>query len=92
VSDGYFTLLTVPAPIATLIGSLPVRGGMASSFLTAARTGVGRTLANWAAANATAGVNLVRTHGLMGWSDEKPSSVFPSTPAVMFPGLDLIFS
>jgi hypothetical protein len=77
VSDGYFQLSAVPAPIASLIGSLPPRGTLASSALTAAGAASG-PLAAWASANAaavagavanaTAGINLIVSNVLMGWN------------------------
>lgn len=76
IQDGYFTLGQIPPKVAALIPSLPARGTLASSTLTAARAANG-TLANWAAANganvpgaalsAAAGLALIRANRLMGW-------------------------
>jgi hypothetical protein len=76
VQDGYFQLGGVPPPVATLIGTLPARGTLASGPGTAARATNG-TLAAWALANAVAvnnaaasaslGLSLIQTHKLMGW-------------------------
>jgi hypothetical protein len=77
VSDGYFPTSSLPAAVNTLIASLPARGTLASSALTAGRASAG-TLADWGTAHATAvngavawantGVGLIRTHALMGWA------------------------
>jgi hypothetical protein len=79
--DGYFA---TPPSVAPLVGSLPARGTLASSPLTAARATSG-TLANWAAtlgaaigiaaAALTASRGLINTHGLMGWAPPDDGSL-----------------